>query len=59
MTVPNCSCRRPAPLRIKTAISGLSNSNVGQVNGSVTHAGIGFRASTRPTSTYIKLRLPT
>jgi hypothetical protein len=34
-------------------ISELANSNVGWVSDSVTHAGVGFRASTQPTSTYI------
>ncbi|PSR19554.1 hypothetical protein C8255_01390 [filamentous cyanobacterium CCP3] len=34
-------------------VSGLANSHVGWVSDSVTHAGVGFRASTQPTSTYI------
>ncbi|PSR18983.1 hypothetical protein C8255_04630 [filamentous cyanobacterium CCP3] len=38
-------------VRLQALISGLANSNVGWVSDSVTHAGVGFRASTQPTST--------
>ncbi|PSR15506.1 hypothetical protein C8255_22780 [filamentous cyanobacterium CCP3] len=34
-------------------ITGWADSNVGWVSDSVTHAGVGFRASAQPTSTYI------